>query len=189
MKRIVLFLATLGICFGAGAQEHLKFKNIPMDGPEKALVEALCQNEFHLVHDGTHGASLSGRFTGKTVDVFVIPNIEGNVSRVAVNYPSPENWGNLRMDFYSLLRSLSFKYGEPVELAQEFQLPFSDGDGRELEALRRGSARWYARFVSPEGTIHLVIANNPMTQQPAINLLYEDTINCLRQDELNSQDL
>ena len=89
MKRIVLFLVTLGVCCWAGAQEHLKFKNIPMDGPEKAFVEALCQSEFHLVHDGSHGASLSGRFTGKTVDVFVMPNEEGNVSRVAVNYPSP----------------------------------------------------------------------------------------------------
>ena len=189
MKKIVLFLVTLGICSLAGAQEHLKFKNIPMDGSEKAFAEALCQNEFHLVNDGEFGAALRGRFTGKTVDVFVMPNEEGNVSRVAVNYPSPENWGNLRIDFYSLLRSLSFKYGEPVEMTQEFQLPFSDGDGRELEALRRGRARWYARFVSSEGTIHLVIANNPMTQQPAINLLYEDTINCRRQDELNSQDL
>ena len=142
-----------------------------------------------MVNDGQFGAALRGRFTGKTVDIFVIPTSEGTVSRVAVNYASPDNWGNLRLDFYTLLRSLSFKYGEPVELAQEFQLPFSDGDGRELEALRRGRARWYARFVSPEGTIHLVIANNPMTQQPAINLLYEDAINCRRQDELNSQDL
>ena len=177
MKRIVLFLMTLGICCWAGAQEHLKFKNIPIDGPEKAFVEALCQNEFHLVNDGQFGAALRGRFTGKTVDVFVIPTSEGTTSRVAVNYPSPDNWGSLRLDFYTLLRSLSFKYGEPVEMTQEFQLPFSDGDGRELEALRRG------------GTIHLVIANNPMTQQPAINLLYEDAINCRRQDELNSQDL
>ena len=189
MKRIVLFLMTLGICCWAGAQEHLKFKNIPIDGPAKAFVEALCQNEFHLVNDGQFGAALRGRFTGKTVDVFVIPTSEGTTSRVAVNYPSPDNWGSLRLDFYTLLRSLSFKYGEPVEMTQEFQLPFSDGDGRELEALRRGRARWYARFVSPEGTIHLVIANNPMTQQPAINLLYEDAINCRRQDELNSQDL
>ena len=189
MKRIILLLVTLGICSWVGAQEHLKFKNIPIDGPEKAFVEALCQNEFHLVNDGDFGAALRGRFTGKTVDVFVIPTSEGITSRVAVNYPSPDNWGTLRLDFYTLLRSLSFKYGEPVEMSQEFQLPFSDGDGRELEALRRGRARWYARFVSPEGTIHLVIANNPMTQQPAINLFYEDAINCRRQDELNSQDL
>ena len=189
MKKAILLLLTLCICCWVGAQEHLKFKNIPIDGPEKAFVEALCQNEFHLVNDGPFGASLRGRFTGKTVDVFVIPTSEGITSRVAVNYESPDNWGNLRLDFYTLLRSLSFKYGEPVEMSQEFQLPFSDGDGRELEALRRGRARWYARFVSPEGTIHLVIANNPMTQQPAINLLYEDAINCRRQDELNSQDL
>ena len=156
MKRTILLLVTLGICCWAGAQEHLKFKNIPIDGPEKAFVEALCQNEFHLVNDGQFGAALRGRFTGKTVDVFVMPTSEGTTSRVAVNYPSPDNWGNLRLDFYTLLRSLSFKYGEPVEM---------------------------------EGTIHLVIANNPMTQQPAINLLYEDAINCRRQDELNSQDL
>ena len=154
MKRIVLFLMTLGICCWAGAQEHLKFKNIPIDGPEKAFVEALCQNEFHLVNDGQFGAALRGRFTGKTVDVFVIPTSEGTTSRVAVNYPSPDNWGSLRLDFYTLLRSLSFKYGEPVEMTQEFQLPFSDGDGRELEALRRGRARWYARFVSPPAAGH-----------------------------------
>ena len=189
MKKIVLLLAALGICLQAGAQEHLKFKNIPIDGPEKAFVEALCQNEFHLVNDGDFGAALRGRFTGKTVDVFVMPNSEGNVCRVAVNYASPDNWTNLRMDFFTLVRSLSFKYGEAQELVQEFQLPFSDGDGRELEALRRGRAHWYARFASEEGTIHLVITNNPMTQQPAINLFYEDGINCRRQDEINSQDL
>lgn len=189
MKKIVLLLATLGICCWAGAQEHLKFKNIPIDGPEKAFVDALCQSEFHLVNDGEFGAALRGRFTGKTVDVFVIPTSEGNVCRVAVNYASPDNWGTLRLDFYTLLRSLSFKYGEPVEMVQEFQLPFSDGDGRELEALHRGKGRWYARFESPEGAIHLVIANNPMTQQPAINLFYEDAVNCRRQDELNSTDL
>ena len=189
MKRIILLLATLCLCCWAGAQEHLKFKNIPIDGPEKAFVDALCQSEFHLVNDGQFGASLRGRFTGKMVDVFVIPTSEGNVCRVAVNYPSPDNWGNLRLDFYTLLRSLSFNYGEPEEMSQEFQLPFSDGDGRELEALRRGKGRWYARFASPEGTIHLVIANNPMTQQPAINLFYEDAANCRRQDELNSTDL
>ena len=32
MKRTILLLVTLGICCWAGAQEHLKFKNIPIDG-------------------------------------------------------------------------------------------------------------------------------------------------------------
>ena len=35
----------------------------------------------------------------------------------------------------------------------------------------------------------MMIANNPMTQQPAITLLYEDAVNCQRQDEINSADL
>ena len=118
-----------------------------------------------------------------------MPTSEGIVSRVAATFDSPDNWGALRLDFYTLLRSLSFKYGKPEELSQEFQLPFSDGDGRELEALRRGKGRWYARFVSPEGSIHLMITNNPMTQEPGLMLLYEDAINCQRQDEINSQDL
>lgn len=189
MKRIILLLSVLCLCLGASAQEHLKFKNIPIDGPRKAFVEALCNSDFTKVNDNEFGTALRGLFTGKTVDVFVIPTSEGNVCRVAVNYPSPENWTNLRMDFYTLLRSLSYKYDEPKELVQEFQMPFSDGDGRELEAIRRGRARWYARFMNREGTIHLIIGNNPMTQQPAITLLYEDAANCERQDELNSTDL
>ena len=189
MKKIVLLLATLVICTWAGAQEHLKFKNIPIDGTKKAFVSELQKNEFHLVEDTDFGASLRGKLAGKTVNAFVMPTSEGVVSRVAATFDSPETWTALRMDFYTLLRSLSFKYGEAAELVQEFQLPFSDGDGRELEALRRGRARWYARFVSEEGVIHLMITNNPMTQQPAIMLLYEDAINCRRQDEINSQDL
>jgi hypothetical protein len=58
-----------------------------------------------------------------------------------------------------------------------------------MEALQRGRGRWYARFEPEEGVIHMMIANNPMTQQPGITLLYEDAINCQRQDELNSADL
>ena len=34
-----------------------------------------------------------------------------------------------------------------------------------------------------------MITNNPMTQEPGLMLLYEDAINCQRQDEINSQDL
>ena len=189
MKKIVLLLATLSICLVAGAQEHLKFKNVPLDGPRKTFIKEIEKNDFKLIEDTQFGASLRGKLAGRGVNAFVMSTSEDNVCRVAATFDSPDNWSALKMDFYTILRSLSFKYGEAVELHQEFQLPFSDGDGRELEALRRGRARWYARFVSDEGTIHLVIANNPMTQQPAINLLYEDAINCRRQDELNSQDL
>jgi hypothetical protein len=35
----------------------------------------------------------------------------------------------------------------------------------------------------------MMISNNPMTQEPGIMLLYEDGINCKREDELNAQDL
>ena len=189
MKKIVLLLAALVVFVGAGAQEHLKFKNVPIDGPKKTFVAQLQENDFHLIEDTGFGASLRGKLVGKSVNAFVMPNSEGEVSRVAATFDSPDNWMSLRLDFYTLLRSLSFKYGEPEELSQEFQLPFSDGDGRELEALQRGKGRWYARFVSPEGVIHMMIANNPMTQQPGITLLYEDTVNCRREDEINSQDL
>ena len=189
MKKIVLLFATLGVCLLSAAQEHLKFKNIPIDGPKKSFITSLQQNDFHLIQDSDAGASLRGRLTGKVVNIFVMPNSEGDVSRVAATFDAPDNWMALRLDFYTLLRSLAFKYGEPKELVQEFQPPFSDGDGRELEALQRGKGRWYARFTTEEGTIHQMIANNPMTQQPSITLLYEDAVNCLRQDEINSQDL
>ena len=41
MKKIVLLLATLSICLWAGAQEHLKFKNVSIDGPKKAFLAEL----------------------------------------------------------------------------------------------------------------------------------------------------
>ena len=189
MRKVFILLATLSLCFWAGAQEHLKFKNVPIDGPKKAFVAELQKNEFHLVEDNDFGAALRGKLAGRPVNAFVMTTSEGTVSRVAATFEAPETWTALKLDFYTLLRSLSYKYGQAVELVQEFQMPFSEGDGRELEALRRGRGRWYARFVSEEGTIHLMIANNPMTQQPGITLLYEDAINCQRQDEINATDL
>ena len=189
MKKIVLLLATLSICLVAGAQEHLKFKNIPMDGPRKTFVQAIEKSEFHLIEDTQFGSSLRGKLAGRSVNAFVMANSEDNVCRVAATFDSPDNWSALKMDFYTILRSLSFKYGEAVELHQEFQLPFSDGDGRELEALKRGRGNWYARFAPAEGVIHMMITNNPMTQEPGIMLLYEDTVNCTRQDEINATDL
>ena len=189
MKKIVLLLATLSVCLWAGAQEHLKFKNVPIDGPKKTFLTELQKNDFHLVEDTDFGASLRGRLAGRPANAFVMSTSEGIVCRIAATFDAPDNWTTLRLDFYTLLRSLTFKYGQAVESVQEFQLPFSDGDGRELEALQRGRGRWYARFMSPEGTIHLMIANNPMTQQPGIMLLYEDAVNCKRQDEINSADL
>ena len=189
MKKIVLLLVTLSICLLAGAQEHLKFKNVAIDGPKKAFLSELQKNDFRLIEDTDAGASLRGRLSNRNVNAFVMATSEGTVCRVAATFDSPEEWTPLKLDFYTLLRSLAYKYGEPAELHQEFQLPFSDGDGREMEALRRGRGRWYARFTPAEGTIHMMITNNPMTQQPGIMLLYEDGINCTRQDELNATDL
>ena len=189
MKKIVLLLATLSVCLLSGAQEHLKFKNIPLDGPRKDFVDKLLKNEFNLVEVTDAGTAVRGRLAKKRVSAFIMANSEDKVCRIAAFFDSHDNWSALKMDFYTILRSLDFKYGEPVELHQEFQLPFSDGDGRELEALKRGRGRWYARFESAEGTIHMMIANNPATQEPGIMLLYEDGLNCQREDELNATDL
>ena len=51
MKKIVLLLATLSICLAAGAQEHLKFKNIPLDGPKKAFIQEIQKSDFRLIEE------------------------------------------------------------------------------------------------------------------------------------------
>ena len=97
MKKIVLFLSVLCLTVMASAQDHLKFKNIPIDGPKKAFIEQLEKNEFHLIDDNNFGASLRGRFTGRPVTAFVMTTTEGTVCRVAVNYDAPEHWMSLRL--------------------------------------------------------------------------------------------
>ena len=89
MKKIILLLSVLCFCIGAGAQEHLKFKNIPIDGPKQAFIEELQKNEFHLVDNTDFGASLRGRLAGKPISAFVMTTSEGNVCRVAVNFDAP----------------------------------------------------------------------------------------------------
>ena len=98
----------------------LKFKNIPLDGPKKAFLSELQKADFHLIEDTDAGASLRGRLAGKPANAFVMTTSEGTVCRVATAFDAPDTWMALRLDYFTILRSLSFKYGQPVEMVQEF---------------------------------------------------------------------
>ena len=72
MKKILLFVIAASICVALNAQEHLKFKNVPIDGPMKEFLQKIQQKDLKLTEEKDAGATLVGRLAGKQVEVFIM---------------------------------------------------------------------------------------------------------------------
>ena len=189
MKKILLFVIAASICVALNAQEHLKFKNVPIDGPMKEFLQKIQQKDLKLTEEKDAGATLVGRLAGKQVEVFVLATEEGIPYRVCAFFETPGDWDAMKMDYFNIQRSLSFKYGKPTTVNQRFQFPDSEGDGKEMEALGHNRGNWFTTYIQPEGAIILTITTNPFSNTPAVAIIYEDQANSKRQDEIISQDL
>ena len=189
MKKFLLTVFAATLCLSLSAQEHLKFKNVPIDGPIKAFLQNIQQKDLKLIEENEAGATLVGRMAGKQVEVFVLTTEEGVPYRVCAYFESPDDWDVMKMDYFNIQRSLSFKYGKPATINQRFQFPYTEGDGKEIEALGHNRGSWFTTYIQPEGAIILTITTNPFSNSPSVAIIYEDAANGQRQSELISEDL
>ena len=189
MKKILLTLLATMLCLAMSAQEHLKFKNVPIDGPLSEFLQKIQQKDLKLTEQNDAGATLVGRMAGMQVEVFVLATDEKIPYRVCAFFETPADWDVMKMEYFNIQRSLSFKYGKPATINQHFQFPYTEGDGKEIEAFGRNRGSWFTTYIQPEGAIILTITTNPFSNSPSVALIYEDQINGQRQSELLSEDL
>ena len=174
MKKL-LFLV-LAFCFSITAMaqnEHLEFKGVPIDGHIENFVSELKKQGFVEEHRFDTGVIMKGKFTGKDANIFILPTAKTKIVwKVAAQIGEDEAWQTLKSNYFEYVKLYSSKYGEPTHHYEFFSDPYYEGDGYELQALRKDKCTYWTAYELTNGVLTVSI-----TSQGKISLSYEDSKN------------
>ena len=106
-----------------------------------------------------NSVSMYGKHHGLTViaDISATP-LSQIVYQVTITYPtSAMTWNSLYMDYGAIKVKLSKTYGEPVEVIERFDNPYSE-ENNALQAFKEKKATFITRFLTANGgvTLHII---------------------------------
>ena len=179
MKRIILSLFALVVCFTLYSQEHLKFKGIEMNGSVTYFCDQLKEQipdlKGKIVED--HGM-YTGSFAGVSgCSIIVYPNPLGDVRLVVVVFPEVTTWATLKSNYNELNATLQKKYGKASGYARKFETPYEDGDGYELSALSLGKVSFGDVYTVDKGEIMILMNKGSNHNSGSVMVSYTDEIN------------
>ena len=180
MRKMLLTLWTTLLVTFIQAQEHMTFKDIPMDCNLTTYISKLKAKGYKVVLEQEDAAALSGTFAGKddcTILVFGTATSK-IVWKVIVDFPERTTWSALKSEYNTFKESYTNKYGQP-ESFEYFSKPYYEGDDYELQALRLKKCTYSSYYNTPLGYISLQIHKDQY-----IRVTYEDAINVkIKNDE------
>ncbi len=183
MKNFLSIILLTFISMTLHAQEHMAFKNIPMDCKLESYVSKLETQGYTLITIQDNGAILSGSFAGKDDCTILVLCTSSSkmVWKVGVLLPENNSWSSLKSEYKTFKESYTTKYGKPQSY-EYFSDPYYDGDGYELQAVRLGKCTYVSFYHTELGSISLKIDDDE-----CISIMYEDGINANIWEEEKNQ--
>lgn len=181
LKSILIITFCL-LVFSGYSQEHLRFKNVPMDGTVINFTKELIKQGFIVKKENKNLHVLTGNFIGRPCEVRLVATKKtAAIWKVVVLLPTVKDWAPLKIDYMSLKNAFVDKYGEGKSY-EFFSKPYAEGESDEMEALSFGRCHYITYWEKPEGTVALQI-----TTEGRITITYEDALNRTLYDKENSQ--
>ena len=182
MKKLLLLLACWVICLFANAQEHLKFKNIPIDGSVENFVQKLKLQGYKDVATQNGFSLLTGDFADDNdVAVLIAANDKGIVYAISVMIDGGNSWSSLKAKYQKYKSALSEKYGKPSKVIEEFYSPYYEYDGYEISAFKNDKATYLTSFAQLDGNISVVIV--AFNGAVGVTIVYQDAQNGIEQEK------
>lgn len=163
-------------------QKYFEFKGIEIDGDLQSFCDKLVAIGYCLdlsddnptTTPGNSLAFLTGTFAGKDdCKIMVVESkLINKVWLVVVDLPVQACWSLIKQE-YGLFKSIcQKKYGEPKSF-EYFTTPYSEGDGKEMEAIMNDMCDYKSFWIMKGGAVILSITN-----EKQVSISYEDAINC-----------
>ena len=174
---LYFLLFTPIICFGQDKQQdkHIKFRDVELKGHVLDFVSELQKLDYTLTSIDKEGSTviMKGKFIGRDCELYILASARTKtVWKVAVYFDKSNNWPFLKTDYTTLKEQISEKYKKPVKSFEFFSKPYADGDGHELQALKKDKCTYSTYWKLNEGFVKLSI-----TSFCQISIGYEDKIN------------
>ena len=164
------------LSLGVSAQEHLKFKGIPIDGTPKAFGQKLTTSGFEYLREYNGVLWYGGAFAGYNNCEVAIKSANNLVYEVVVIFPDAYSWNSLYSTYSSLKSMLTQKYGDPFVEEEKFvNTPLYrdlDDDNDKFYEVGQGHCVYHAGFYVPEGSIWLEIKSTK-----SVGIHYHDALN------------
>lgn len=182
MKKLISILLFACMAIGMSAQEaqeHLKFKGIPIDGTVSEFVAKLKQKGCTYIESYDSGVMMKGDFaTEKNCTILVAaPKANCPLERILVICPDKDTWSSLYNNYARLKDMLAAKYGEPFSCEEKFQgYSEPDTDSEKMYEVKMDRCKYISVFENENGYIELNISHNGR-YSCYVRLLYVDSVN------------
>ena len=173
MKKLVLLFAAILLSASSFAQEHLDFRGVPIVGHLERFITKMENLGYTLDRIVDNAAIMSGKFTNKNAELIILASPKTKtVWKVAVHFDEEVSWSSLKSSYREYKELYTKKYGTPTNSFEYFKDPYYEGDGYELQALRKEKCTYVTYYKLSSGYVFV-----KMTSSGAISLGYEDNIN------------
>lgn len=158
MKRVVLLLITI-VCFCACTKEkEVKIKGVPFLSKYNDFVSGIKEVGFTEDRFCSSYSLLKGTFIGQEANICVhLSHTNDSIKYVHITFGDIRIWKDLQSMYNDVVEMYIKKYGKPIEKISRFNYPYSDGDGREIEAIRSENAIFKTIFKCKDCYILIII--------------------------------
>lgn len=176
-KNLLLFVILM-LSISVFSQDHLKFKNIPIDGNINAFSKELVKQGFTLLESKGSSIILKGEFAGKQCNIVVVGTKKTLLTwKVYISFDKENLWSSLKSKYYELKEQYTTKYGDGKSY-EFFSNPYFEGDGYETTALSVDKCTWSTFWETKVGNISISIQASQN-----IGISYEDIKNTVVMDQ------
>lgn len=181
MKKLLLILFVLfSIGVNAQTESHLEFKGIPITGSVDNVMNKLKTQGYVLVDSNDEIAIVKGQFANEECEIIIAATPKSKqVYMVLVCFEEKESWWTLKSDYKKLKEQITAKYNVKPKSTERFIDPYYEGDGYELQALRKDKCRYHCEFKLTNGKIDILLSD-----EASVYLYYTDAIG----EKLNEQE-
>lgn len=173
MRKLLLIMCAL-FALNVCAQDNLKFMNIPICGNIEKFASELEQKGFSKLSKKLY----EGEFAGKDVTLYLSDDEHNNIHTIMVIFDEKKSWSALKSSFFQLKELYTEKYGKPTRQFSDFEEPYYEGDGYEMQAVKLDKTRYASIYELENGDIILTI-----TSECNVIAVYEDKVGSKINDE------
>lgn len=165
----------------------IKFKGVNLGTPLKEVLPQLLK-DFEYVTTYGGFTILKGKFAGyRDCNINVMAENEDDiVSMINVSFPDTNNWNTLYTQYCNLKKSLTEKYGEPIECGEDL---IGRKQNKILDLIN-GDISCETIFISNIfGRIQIKLFGHENINEGCVSLTYTDLLSIKKQGEIDANDL
>lgn len=171
--KIISLIVVLFCSMQLSAQVHISFKKIPLNGSVSEYSKKLIKKGFSKVDEIGNTYVLKGKFINENCRVHVMGSQKRKeVWSVAAFFPKKISWTSLQCQYNEYKKLYQNKYGKG-DSHEYFKKPYCEGDGYEMQALKKNKCVYFTVWKTDLGVMTLAISDEN------IIIMYEDKLNTI----------